>query len=128
MRKWFAAALIPAMLAPAAAHAQDMRLDTFLEKAERLERRGPLALFSSDIGLLKGEVEASGELYRQRIAADRAAGRAAHSCPPPRGSDGAALNSDDLLAHFRSYPASRRSAISVRQAFFDMMQRRFPCN
>ncbi|KLE31220.1 hypothetical protein AAW01_13185 [Aurantiacibacter gangjinensis] len=111
---------------PATASAQDMRLDEFLEKAERLERRGPLALLSSDFGLLKDEVEASAALYRNRIASDRAAGRTPHSCPPEQGS--ARLSSDDVLSHLRSYPASRRPSITIRRAFFDMMAQRYPCN
>ncbi len=103
-----------------------MRLDIFREKAARLERRSAQALVSSDFGLLKGEVEAASELYRERIDADRAAGRAPHSCLPERG--GVRLGLDDLLAHFRSYPAARRPSISVSRAFFDMMARRFPCD
>lgn len=118
-------ALAPAMV-PWPAQAQDMRLDTFLEKAERLERRGPLALLSSDLGLLEDEVKASAALYRDRVRSDREAGRAPHSCPPESGS--ARLGSNELLAHFRSYPAARRPAITVRSAFFDMMARRFPCD
>ena len=110
---------------PAAAQAQDMRLDTFLEKADRLEKRGPLALFSDDLDILKSEVEASARQYRARIAADREAGRSPHSCPPERG--GAKLGSDELLRHFRSYPASRRTSLTVRQGFFDLMASRFPC-
>lgn len=126
MRVAFFVGLAGVAILSSPVQAQDMRLDTFLEKAERLERRGPLALVSSDFGLLKGEVEAASSLYRERLVADRAGGRAPHSCPPERGS--ARLGSDDLLAHFRSYPASRRPSITVRRAFFDMMAQRFPCD
>ncbi|MFB0612381.1 hypothetical protein [Aurantiacibacter poecillastricola] len=126
MRVNLAIFVLGLLVVPAAAQAQDMRLDTFLQKAERLERRGALALFSSDLGLLKEEVQASARIYRQRIGADHDAGRAPHSCPPEEGS--ASLNSNDILEHFRSYPASRRQSVTVRTAFFDMMARRYPCD
>lgn len=125
MRLWVVVSILSAAALPSLAQAQDMRLDIFLDKADRLESRGPLALFSSDLGLLEDEVKASAAIYRQRVESDRDAGRPPHSCPPAEG--GVRLGSDELLAHFREYPAPRRPAITVRRAFFDMMARKFPC-
>lgn len=126
MIKRFAGGVVVVALAlPVVAHAQGrMTLDTFLEKAERLERRGMLALFSSDFGLLKGEVDDAFDEYKGELAADREAGRTPHSCPP----SGDSVTSDQLLEHFRSYQESRRPSITVRAAIRDMMARRYPCS
>lgn len=104
----------------------DMSVAEFLTRTEALQERGALAMFSSDLGVLRGEVEASSTAYRARLAADRQAGRPADSCPPPAGS--ARINSDDLLRHMRTYPSARRSTLTVREAIADMMRRKYPCS
>ena len=101
-----------------------MRLDNFLERAARLEARGPLALLSSDFNRLKREVEQGAAAYKRQLERERAAGETPHSCPPE---GGVAVSSDELLRHFRSIPASRRARLNVREAFGDMMRRRYPC-
>ena len=115
--------ILLAIAVPASAAPGDMTLATFLAKADALKKRGALALLSSDFSLLKSEVEASNQAYIARLQADRAANRAPHSCPPQR----AGMSSDELLAHFERYPAADRSRTTVRQGFFDLMKRRFPC-
>lgn len=101
----------------------DMKVETFLAKADALKAKGILALGSSDIGILKAEGKAAGTAYRARIKADKAKSTPAHSCPPVK----ASLNSDDLLAHFRTYSAAQRKQISVNTAFAEMMKKRYPC-
>ena len=118
-----AGGILLAIAAPTAAAPGDMTLATFLAKAAALKKRGALALLSSDFSLLKSEVEASNAAYIASLQADRAATRAPHSCPPQR----AGMSSDELLAHFESYPAAQRARITVRQGFFDLMRQRFPC-
>ena len=109
---------VPAVSAPG-----DMKISTFLAKADALKAKGLLAMASSDIGILKTEGKAAGEAYRARIKSDKAKSLAPHSCPPAKSS----ISSDDLLNHFRSYPAAQRQQISVRAGFADMMKKRFPC-
>lgn len=106
------------------AAAGDMSVGTFLTKADALKKKGILALGSPDIKVLKGEMGGATTAYRNRIEADKKAGNAAHSCPPKKTS----LNSDQLLAHFRSYPVAQRGNVSVRTAFFDLMKKRYPCS
>lgn len=108
---------------PAISAAGDMKVETFLAKADALKAKGVLALASSDIGVLKAEGKAAGEVYRARIKSDKAKKLPPHSCPPPK----AALKSDDLLAHFRTYSATQRKQISVNTAFAEMMKKRYPC-
>ena len=123
MRFAIAAISALALAAPLAAEPGDMSVATFLEKAEKLKKKGPLALMSSDLKLLKGEVTGSASAYRSKLKADKAAGRAPHSCPPEAGS----LNSDELLKHYQSYPVAKRGSVTVRQGFYDMMKKRYPC-
>lgn len=98
-----------------------MTVAEFLGKAEVLQARGMMAMFSSDIGLLKAELKGASVSYR----ADIAAGRPPQSCPPPLGT--VKTSSDELLAAFRSVPAAERTRLSVRAAFANYMAKRFPC-
>lgn len=91
-------ALLAAPAAPALA-AGDMSVATFLTKADALKAKGPMALFSSDMKLLRSEGQAAGQAYRQRLTAERATGHPS-SCPPK----GVKVNSDDLLGFLRTYP------------------------
>lgn len=103
--------------------AGDMSVATFLGKAERLQKKGPLAMMSPDLKLLMGEMKGAGKAYRARLDADKAAGRPPHSCPPAK----MAMNSNEVLAHFRSYPVAERPKISVTTAFGDLSRKRYPC-
>ena len=115
-----------AVLALFAAPAQaEMSVATFITKADALEAKGILAIGSSDIGLLKAEIKTAGTAYRTDLAANRAGGKAPHSCPPPQGK--AKIGSDELLAHMRTYPAQQRVQVSVKSAFYAMMKKRYPC-
>lgn len=117
------AALIAGLLATTA-HAQNMRIDVFLNKAEALEKKGPLAFFSSDLGKLKQEIMASGKFVDDEGKAARAAGRLPAACMPKGGKS--VTNSDELLAYFRSLPPARRG-ISVKTGFLELMKQKFPC-
>ncbi|ABC64293.1 hypothetical protein [Erythrobacter litoralis] len=125
MRFVFIGSVLLATTAPAAAAPGDMDVQTFLAKAEKLEKKGALALLSSDLKVLKREAEGAAKTYRTRIVADQEAGRQPHSCPP-KGKQ--AMTSDELLGHLRSYPAAKRPSVSMKTAFADLMQKRFPCS
>ncbi|WP_309621629.1 hypothetical protein [Novosphingobium sp.] len=122
--KRFLAVLTMLLAVPMAAIAApgDMSVATFLNKADALKAKGPAALFSSDIGLLKSEGKAAGEHYKARLKRERAEGRPS-SCPPP----GVKINSDDLLAHLRTYPATVRPKVSMKQAMADYFIKAYPC-
>jgi hypothetical protein len=123
VKKLIVAALF---LMPVGGHAAagDMSVASFLTKADALKKKGILALGSADIKLLKAEMGGATSAYRSRIETDKKAGSTPHSCPPQK----ASMSSDQLLAHFRSYPVAQRSGISVRTAFFDLMKKRYPCS
>lgn len=109
--------------APATAlQAQSMPVSQFLAKADSLKKKGPLALFSKDIGVLKAEIKNSmTELRAERLAAKKA-GRPLAYCPPEK----ASFNSDELLAHFRSIPPAQRNQ-PVRAGFASLLRKKYPC-
>jgi hypothetical protein len=108
-----------ALTVPVAGHA--MSVAEFLGKADEMKSRGMMAMFSSDVGLLKAEIASAATAYR----ADLATGKPPRSCPPPKGT--AKLDSDALIANFRTVPAAQRATTSVRAAFANYMAQRFPC-
>lgn len=104
--------------------AQAMSVAEFLAKVNALKAKGAMAMFSSDIGLLKQEVEGASAVYRADLASAAATGRQPSSCPPPKGQ--VKLGSNELIAAFEKIPPAQRT-ISVKAAFAAMMQQRFPC-
>lgn len=107
---------------PAALHA--MTVAVFLEKAEALKSRGALALFSSDLRLLKGEVQTAAAAVRaERLAAERA-GRRPAFCPP--GGLGR-FDSDELLRHFHAIAPAQRARMDVRDGVRSLLVRKYPC-
>jgi hypothetical protein len=118
----FAAA---ASLSLIAVSAQAMTVAEFLAKANALKAKGPLALMSPDLGLLRKEMQDIGAVYRADIQAARAAGRPPHSCPPPR--DQVRMDSSQLLAELEKIPPAQRG-MSVKTAFYAIMKRRYPCH
>jgi hypothetical protein len=121
MNNKLVAAVVLLFALPASAHA--MKVSTFLQKAEALQKKGPIALFSKDISLLKKEVtNAGGELRLERLAAEKA-GRKPAYCPP----DKTSLGSDELLAHMRAMPAPERDRQEVKDALRSLMARKYPC-
>ena len=121
MRRLFLAA---GLLTLVAVPAQAMSVAEFLAKVNALKAKGAMAMFSSDIGLLKQEMEGASAAYRADLAAAAAEGRKPSSCPPPKGQ--VKLGSNELIAAFEKIPPARRG-ISVKDAFASMMQQRFPC-
>jgi hypothetical protein len=115
---------ILALAVPTALYAApgDMTVATFLAKADGLKAKGPMALLSSDINVLKTEGQAAGQSYRARLEKERAAGRPS-SCPPK----GAKVSSDDLLAFLRTYPANVRPKVPMKQAIGDFFIKKYPC-
>jgi hypothetical protein len=115
------AAVLLAVVPVGAAQAMDVA--TFLVKADALQKKGVMALMSSDYKLLKSEIETNGAALRaERLAAERARRKPAY-CPPAKQS----LTSGEILAAFRSIPAAQRPRIQVRDALRALMARKYPC-
>ena len=121
MRKLLIAALAAASpLAPASA--QSMPISEFLAKADALQKKGPMALFSGDIGKLKAEVVNSGKQLRAEQEAARKPGRKPATCLPEK----ANVTSTELLAHFRAVPPAERG-VPVKTAFAGLVRKKYPC-
>lgn len=119
-RKFLLAALF-VVVPLGAVHA--MTVATFLRKAEALEARGVMALLSSDMGLLKGEVRGAATALKAENDTARRAGRTPAFCAPER----VRMSSDELLTFFRQMPPALRQRTEVRDALRAYMGRRYPC-
>ncbi|WP_044334153.1 hypothetical protein [Sphingomonas hengshuiensis] len=107
-----------------AGSAQAMTVAQFLAKANALKAQGMTAMFSPDVALLKNEVAGISNAYRADLEAARIAGRKPHSCPPPKGQ--VKMGSSDLIAELEKIPPAQRG-MSMKRAFYAIMQRRYPC-
>ncbi len=123
MRKMFIGLATICAIMPVAAHA--MSVAEFLAKTDALKAKGPLALASPDLALLRDEVAVASDAYRAGLAKEVAAGRKPSSCPPPKGT--AKVTSDDIIAAFRAIPAGQRAKTSTKVAFAAFMTKRYPC-
>ncbi len=114
--------LLGALLAVAPlSSALAMPVSTFLEKADRLERKGPLALFSGDLKLLTNQVKTDvGTLRSERLAA-KAAGKATAWCPPEK----VKMTDKDVMAAMRAVPPAERARTDTRTALRFMFVRRY---
>lgn len=107
---------VPLSAAPA------MPVSTFLDKAGRLEKKGPLALLSGDFKLLMNQVKSDFASLRAERLAAKTAGKVAW-CPPEKVS----LNDKDVMAAMRAVPAAERARIETRGTLRAMLVRKFPC-
>ncbi|MEA3008579.1 MAG: hypothetical protein QOJ91_271 [Sphingomonadales bacterium] len=120
MKTKLLAALLLASV-PVAANAMDVA--TFLAKADALQKKGMMALMSSDYKLLKNEIVAQSQVLRsERMAAQRA-GRKPAYCPPAK----SGLGSGEILAAFRTIPVAQRARIQVKDALRALLARKYPC-
>ena len=119
--------LVGAMLAftPfATAAAAAMPVSTFLAKADDLQKKGPLAMFSGDLKLLMGQVKADAAELRSENKAAAAAGRAKAYCTPAAGVE---LTNRDILGAMQAVPPAERARTSTKDALRSYFARRFPC-
>lgn len=101
--------------------AQAMSVAEFLGKADALRAKGPMALFSSDIGVLKREGEAATKVWYAQVAPP---GRPRNACPPAGPLN---IGSNDFLAMLGAVPPQQRASTSVTDAVTSGFNRRFPC-
>ena len=99
-----------------------MDADTFYAKGVALKKKGIGALLSSDLKLLQKEIRNAGSAVKAENQKAKAAGKPLY-CPPAK----ASINADQTLAEFGKIPQERRKSMTVRQAWRDILIRRFPC-
>ena len=109
---------VPAVAAPPGS------AQNFLDRANRLKGKGPLALFDSDYGRLKAEATAVGRaIGDERIAAERAGKPILYCSPSPR----AKLGSYEFLDGLEAIPAAQRQNMPLKTAMLRVLQRKYPC-
>ena len=114
-----------ALTVPAVASAQSMNAEAFLQRANKLKAKGPLAVFSGgEIKALMNEGKASGDAARmQRLAAVKA-GRKPRYCPPEGPQK---LGSDEFMARLLAIPRADRQRITMTEAMTRILTAKFPC-
>src|SRR4051812_47051584 len=96
-----------------ASAAQAMTVSTFIMKADALRARGPLALFSSDYGLLKKELTDSvSALHTERLQALKSGGTPAY-CPADQSGR---MSVGEVMAVMNAVPTANRSRVQVKDA------------
>lgn len=101
-----------------------MPVSTFLAKADRLQKKGPLALFSGDFKLLMNQVKADAAQLRAENKAAEAAGRPKAYCTP---ASGVKLTNKDVVGAMQAVPPAERASTSTKAALRAYFARRFPC-
>ena len=123
MRRLIAATLLFTLAAPALAAAPGTA-QNFLDRANRLKAKGPMALFDGDINKLKAEAIAAGQsIGNDRIAAEKAGRPRLYCSPQPR----AALGQNEVLSGLEAIPAAERNRITLKQAMLQIIQKKYPC-
>jgi hypothetical protein len=113
------------LLAAPLAAAAPGTAQNFLDRAERLLGKGPLALVDGDYKRLRREGEAAGNSIRlDRVAAERA-GRAILYCSPQAR---AQLGNTEFIRGLRAIPAAQRNRMSLKSAMLLVLQRKYPCS
>jgi len=96
----------------------------FLDRAERLKARGPLAFFDSDYGRLKSEATVVGKsIGDDRIAAEKAGKPILYCSPSPR----AELGSFEFIRGLEAIPPAERAQMNLKDAMIRVLQKKYPC-
>ena len=113
-----------AALVPAMASAQSMSAEAFFQKAQALQRKGMMAMFSRDVKLLMKEAKAAGETARaQRLATIKAGGKPRYC--PPKGAQ--RMGSDEFMQRLGAMPRADRIKIDMTEAMIRLQVAKFPC-
>ena len=123
MRKTILLALALSVAAPALA-APPVTAQNFLDRANRLKGKGPLAFFDSDYKRLKAEATAVGKsIGDDRIAAEKAGKPILYCSPKAR----AQLGSFEFIDGLEAIPSAQRQTMSLKAAMLIVLQKKYPC-
>ncbi len=117
------AAVCATALGLAGPAAAAMTVETFLAKIAGLKAKGPLALFSGDIGLLKRESAAAID----GISADKKARAAAGKPPLYCASDKTRMSAGEMITGLQTIPPHERR-IPLQDGFIRVIARKYPCS
>jgi hypothetical protein len=108
----------------AAAHAQNMTVSDFLSQSDAMVRSGR-GTASGDYSRLQRQLTESARLARIEKRIARSEHRAPRACLR---AGRAAATSDEVLAHLRAMPAAQQQTTTVRDAYMQLMARKWPCH
>ena len=112
------------LLASAALAAPLGSAQNFLDRANRLKAKGPLAFFDADYRRLKAEAYAAGNSLRDdRIAAQKAGKPILYCSPKAR----AQLGSMEFIDGLEAIPSAERPKLNLKQAMLRVLQKKYPC-
>ena len=113
---------VAALLGLAAPAGAAMTVGEFLAKANGLRSKGPMAVFSGDLGLLRREMTGVAQQLKAEGEQRRAAGLPPRACPPK----GVKMGPTELMSAMNAIPPAERG-ISLKDGFVRAMATRFPC-
>jgi hypothetical protein len=123
MRKALFAVLVLS-IASAASAAAPGTAQNFLDRANRLKSKGPLAFFDSDYSKLKAEATAVGKsIGDDRIAAEKAHKPILYCSPQAR----ASLGNFEFIDGLEAIPSAERATMSLKDAMIRVLQKKYPC-
>jgi hypothetical protein len=102
------------------AHAMDA--ETFYVKAVALKKKGMGMMFSKDLKPMARHFEAAADSVKAENEQARAAGKPLFCAPKKY-----RLTADQFIAEFGRIPQDRRRKQTVREAWREIVIRRFPC-
>lgn len=112
------------LLASAALAAPLGSAQNFLDRANRLKAKGPLAFFDADYRRLKSEAYAAGNSLRDdRLAAQKAGKPILYCSPKAR----AQLGSMEFIDGLEAIPSTERPKLNLKQAMLRVLQKKYPC-
>ena len=109
-------------LALCAIPAQAMDAETFYVKAVALKKKGMGMMFSKDLRPVARHFEAAADAVKAENEQARASGKPLFCAPKKY-----RLTADQLIAEFAKIPQERRRKQTVRDAWREIVIRRFPC-
>lgn len=111
--------------APAIAQRAPMSVQTFLDKVDALKKKGVMAMFSPDVGLIKAEMQTVAQQMQAEKKAREAAGKPPIACPPK--SDGKTrMGAEEFLTALRTIPPAQRG-MSMKDGLTRVIVTKYPC-
>jgi hypothetical protein len=106
-----------------ASAAQAMDAESFYAKALTLKKQGMSAMFSKDLKPVMSEFQNAAKSVKAENDKAKVAGNPIY-CAPAKPQK---MTTDQFLAEFGKIPQSRRQQMTVRQAWREIVIRKYPC-
>lgn len=103
-----------------------MPLPIFMERADKLQGKGPLAIFSrGEISALQTEMQGANKAVIADYQANKKSGAKQAFCPAK--GDKYQLGVQELMNQLRAIPAAQARSMTTKDAMRHLIAKRFPC-